>query len=208
MSKRFLTRWRVSSPSIGVTAAMLTDNLDKQKHQHVVYIYNTICTLLCAQVKLCGFCCLVCAVVCVVITVTTTVYKHFFFPLNHDSIIHFDDIHQVVHMNRLQTLRECVYNARGRSCTCFTGSSSSSGGQLATTPLGINTPVLVDSPHDLGTNTYFLSACFFQGCSGTSVTLCAISFTLSLSLIHAVYFYMRREKKNMMALRFSFLNIY
>ena len=51
------------------------------------------------QVKLCGACCLVCAVVCVVITVTTT----------------------VVHMNRLQTLRECIYNARGKSCTCFTG---------------------------------------------------------------------------------------
>lgn len=55
-------------------------------------------------VKLCGACCLVCAVVCVVITVTTT----------------------VVHMNRLQTLRECIYNARARICTCFTGSSSSS----------------------------------------------------------------------------------
>ena len=66
------------------------------------------------QVKLCGACCLVCAVVCVVITVTTT----------------------VVHMNRLQTLRECIYNARGRTCTCFTGSSSSSASHFIGQPLG------------------------------------------------------------------------
>lgn len=63
-----------------------------------------------------------CAVVCVVITVTTT----------------------VVHMNRLQTLRECVYNARGRSCTCFTGSSSGGVQQTA----GI-VPI-IDPAHDQG----------------------------------------------------------
>jgi hypothetical protein len=69
--------------------------------------------------------------VCVVITVTTT----------------------VVHMNRLQTLRECVYNARGRSCTCFTGSSSGIGGGVANVngqqqPAGI-VPI-IDPTHDQG----------------------------------------------------------
>ena len=41
----------------------------------------------CLQIKVCGCCCLCSAVLCVVVTVTTT----------------------VIHMNRLQTLRECVY---------------------------------------------------------------------------------------------------
>jgi hypothetical protein len=49
--------------------------------------------------KLCGCLCLVSAVLCVVVTVTTT----------------------VIHMNRLQTLRECVYQAATRTCTCFAG---------------------------------------------------------------------------------------
>ena len=69
-----------------------------------------------------------CAVVCVVITVTTT----------------------VVHMNRLQTLRECVYNARGRSCTCFTGSSLSVQHQAAASAGGFGNPVIDSSPHDQG----------------------------------------------------------
>jgi hypothetical protein len=84
------------------------------------------------QVKLCGACCLVCAVVCVVITVTTT----------------------VVHMNRLQTLRECVYNARGRSCTCFTGSSSGIGGGGVANVNGQQQPAgivpIIDPTHDQG----------------------------------------------------------
>ncbi|GAB6020031.1 hypothetical protein CHUAL_002778 [Chamberlinius hualienensis] len=50
-------------------------------------------------IKLAGGCCLVCAVLCVVITVTTT----------------------VIHMNRLQTLRECVYTQKSKMCTCFAG---------------------------------------------------------------------------------------
>ena len=84
-------------------------------------------TRLVFQVKLCGACCLVCAVVCVVITVTTT----------------------VVHMNRLQTLRECVYNARGRSCTCFTGSSSGVGVAVnGQQPAGISS--IIDPAHDQG----------------------------------------------------------
>ena len=49
--------------------------------------------------KLCGCLCLVSAVLCVVVTVTTT----------------------VIHMNRLQTLRECVYQAATKTCTCFAG---------------------------------------------------------------------------------------
>ena len=51
------------------------------------------------QIKLCGVCCLASAVLCVVITVTTT----------------------VIHMNRLQTLRECVYQGSIQTCTCFAG---------------------------------------------------------------------------------------
>ena len=51
------------------------------------------------QMKLCGCLCLVSAVLCVVVTVTTT----------------------VIHMNRLQTLRECVYQAATKTCTCFAG---------------------------------------------------------------------------------------
>ena len=54
---------------------------------------------LCFQIKLCGICCLASAVLCVVITVTTT----------------------VIHMNRLQTLRECVYQGSIQTCTCFAG---------------------------------------------------------------------------------------
>ena len=51
------------------------------------------------QIKVCGICCLCSAVLCVVVTVTTT----------------------VIHMNRLQTLRECVYQVHTtsivRSCS-------------------------------------------------------------------------------------------
>jgi len=50
-------------------------------------------------IKLCGICCLASAVLCVVVTVTTT----------------------VIHMNRLQTLRECVYQGSIQTCTCFAG---------------------------------------------------------------------------------------
>ena len=52
-----------------------------------------------SQIKLCGICCLASAVLCVVVTVTTT----------------------VIHMNRLQTLRECVYQGSIQTCTCFAG---------------------------------------------------------------------------------------
>ncbi|XP_025154078.1 uncharacterized protein LOC105192643 isoform X2 [Harpegnathos saltator] len=47
--------------------------------------------------KVCGSVGVVCAMVCVLVTVTTT----------------------VIHMSRLQGLRECVYTARARSCTCY-----------------------------------------------------------------------------------------
>lgn len=50
-------------------------------------------------IKIAGGCCLMCALLCVVITVTTT----------------------VIHMNRLQTLRECVYTKKSKTCTCFAG---------------------------------------------------------------------------------------
>ena len=50
-----------------------------------------------SQIKICGCLCLGCAVLCVVVTVTTT----------------------VIHMNRLQTLRECVYQSGLATCTCF-----------------------------------------------------------------------------------------
>ncbi|XP_054713419.1 uncharacterized protein LOC129222882 [Uloborus diversus] len=46
--------------------------------------------------KMAGGCCLICALLCVVITVTTT----------------------VVHMNRLQTLHECVYTPQSKTCMC------------------------------------------------------------------------------------------
>lgn len=49
------------------------------------------------QIKVCGICCLVCALTCVLVTITTT----------------------VIHMNRLQTLRECVYTQKTRTCTCY-----------------------------------------------------------------------------------------
>ncbi|KAK4002448.1 uncharacterized protein LOC116926909 [Daphnia magna] len=90
-------------------------------------------------VKLCGACCLVCAVVCVVITVTTT----------------------VVHMNRLQTLRECVYNARGRSCTCFTGSSAAIRGGGVTNVNGQQQTAgivpIIDPTHDQGSAKYIFA---------------------------------------------------
>ncbi|KAK6618530.1 hypothetical protein RUM43_013723 [Polyplax serrata] len=47
--------------------------------------------------KLGGLCSLSCAVLCVSVTVTTT----------------------VIHMNRLQTLRECLYTQKTLSCTCY-----------------------------------------------------------------------------------------
>lgn len=49
------------------------------------------------QIKVSGLCCLVCALTCVLVTITTT----------------------VIHMNRLQTLRECVYTQKTRTCTCY-----------------------------------------------------------------------------------------
>ena len=58
-----------------------------------------ISQLFALQIKLCGICCLASAVLCVVVTVTTT----------------------VIHMNRLQTLRECVYQGSIQTCTCFAG---------------------------------------------------------------------------------------
>ncbi|KAL1132369.1 hypothetical protein AAG570_010324, partial [Ranatra chinensis] len=48
-------------------------------------------------IKLCGVCCLLCAAICVLVTVTTT----------------------VIHMSRLQSLRECVYTLRTHTCTCY-----------------------------------------------------------------------------------------
>ncbi|KAK9886652.1 hypothetical protein WA026_017573 [Henosepilachna vigintioctopunctata] len=48
-------------------------------------------------IKVGGLCCLICALVCVLVTITTT----------------------VIHMNRLQTLRECVYTKKTRTCTCY-----------------------------------------------------------------------------------------
>ncbi|XP_060531708.1 uncharacterized protein LOC132705112 isoform X2 [Cylas formicarius] len=48
-------------------------------------------------IKACGLCCLVCALTCVLVTITTT----------------------VIHINRLQTLRECVYTQKTRTCTCY-----------------------------------------------------------------------------------------
>ncbi|XP_044739237.1 transcription factor mef2A isoform X2 [Chrysoperla carnea] len=48
-------------------------------------------------IKVSGICCLVCALTCVLVTITTT----------------------VIHMNRLQTLRECVYTQKTRTCTCY-----------------------------------------------------------------------------------------
>ncbi|XP_044263526.1 uncharacterized protein LOC123010581 isoform X2 [Tribolium madens] len=48
-------------------------------------------------IKVCGLCCLVCALTCVLVTITTT----------------------VIHMNRLQTLRECVYTQKTRTCICY-----------------------------------------------------------------------------------------
>ena len=51
------------------------------------------------QIKLSGMCCLISAVLCVVVTVSTT----------------------VIHMNRLQTLRECLYQGSTKTCTCFAG---------------------------------------------------------------------------------------
>jgi len=51
------------------------------------------------QIKVCGICCLLSAVLCVIVTVTTT----------------------VIHMNRLQTLRECVYTQKSQACTCYSG---------------------------------------------------------------------------------------
>ncbi|XP_063230547.1 uncharacterized protein LOC134535403 [Bacillus rossius redtenbacheri] len=47
-------------------------------------------------IKVCGGCCLACAVLCVVVTITTT----------------------VIHMSRLQTLRQCVYTQKTQTCTC------------------------------------------------------------------------------------------
>lgn len=46
--------------------------------------------------KLCGACSLSCALLCLSVTVTTA----------------------VIHMNRLQTLRECYYTGKTKSCTC------------------------------------------------------------------------------------------
>ncbi|XP_014281231.1 uncharacterized protein [Halyomorpha halys] len=48
-------------------------------------------------IKVCGVCCLMCAGTCIMVTVTTT----------------------VIHMSRLQSLRECVYTTKTLTCTCY-----------------------------------------------------------------------------------------
>lgn len=83
-----------------------------------------------------------CAVVCVVITVATT----------------------VVHMNRLQTLRKCVYNARSKSCTCFTESASHLMNQVSNmNPLSIIDPdegILLDDGFLYNFMIFFRSSIF------------------------------------------------
>ena len=81
-------------------------------------------------------------------------------------------------MNRLQTLRECVYNARGRSCTCFTGSSSGIGGGVSNVngqkqPAGI-VPI-IDPTHDQGIV-----------CTNKNATK---------SIVHYLLFFKRKRKK-------------
>ncbi|KAJ8955808.1 hypothetical protein NQ318_005349 [Aromia moschata] len=60
-------------------------------------VYSLNIKKLILKIKVCGLCCLVCALTCVLVTITTT----------------------VIHMNRLQTLRECVYTQKTRTCTCY-----------------------------------------------------------------------------------------
>lgn len=55
-----------------------------------------ICILLSLQMKLSGACCLASALTCATTVVTTT----------------------VIHMSRLQALRECQYTQKTRTCTC------------------------------------------------------------------------------------------
>lgn len=60
-------------------------------------MYVKVTEMTSLQIKLCGACCMTCAVLCVVVTISTT----------------------VVHMNRLQSLRECVYTQKTQTCTCY-----------------------------------------------------------------------------------------
>ncbi|XP_049846658.1 uncharacterized protein LOC126299048 isoform X2 [Schistocerca gregaria] len=55
-------------------------------------------------IKLCGICCLVGGVLCIVVTISTT----------------------VIHMSRLQTLRECMYTQKTQTCTCYSALLQSS----------------------------------------------------------------------------------
>lgn len=66
-------------------------------------------TLFIRQIKLSGACGLASALTCALVTVTTT----------------------VLHMSRLQALRECEYTRKTRTCTCYsieTGSLQDDGG--------------------------------------------------------------------------------
>ncbi|KAI8441217.1 hypothetical protein MSG28_014873, partial [Choristoneura fumiferana] len=55
------------------------------------------------MIKVVGACCLVCALTCVLVTITTT----------------------VIHMNKLQTLKYCLYTKLTRTCTCYSVSPDS-----------------------------------------------------------------------------------
>ncbi|XP_049954664.1 uncharacterized protein LOC126470705 [Schistocerca serialis cubense] len=55
-------------------------------------------------IKLCGICCFVGGVLCIVVTISTT----------------------VIHMSRLQTLRECMYTQKTQTCTCYSALLQSS----------------------------------------------------------------------------------
>lgn len=69
---------------------------------------KTIYFIIIVQIKLSGACGLSSALTCALVTVTTT----------------------VLHMSRLQALRECEYTRKTRTCTCYsieTGSMQDDG---------------------------------------------------------------------------------
>ncbi|XP_057656834.1 uncharacterized protein LOC130894209 isoform X1 [Diorhabda carinulata] len=115
-------------------------------------------------IKICGVSCLVCALTCVLVTITTT----------------------VIHMNRLQTLRECVYTQKTKTCTCYSVLLEAH----AATDEGMR--YVFDSTPDCEVIHGALYACLraMFGLSVTGILICIFSCML-------VYQLLSHEKKKM-----------
>ncbi|KAF4519119.1 hypothetical protein B566_EDAN010541 [Ephemera danica] len=121
-------------------------------------------------IKVCGVFCLLCAVLCVVVTVTTT----------------------VIHMNRLQLLRRCVYDEIAQACTCYSGLPPPDKPSQESLPSDEDLRFVFHNTTDCGVVHGALYACLraLFGLSVIGILVCIFSCML-------VYQLLSHEKKKM-----------